>query len=63
MNNNEYGKILSQWKIYDESERWSIVSLFRSSVQNQSSEKFHRFLQNQFGEVAPDTKRYSKAQS
>lgn len=63
MKNIEYGKILTQWKIYDESERWSIISLFRSSVRNQSSERFQRFLQNRFGKVAPDPHRHSKAQS
>lgn len=53
----DYERILNQWKIYDEAERWSVKSLFRSTVQIRTNESFDLFLQQ---EVSKGVRKRSK---
>lgn len=45
----DYDKILNHWKIYDEAQRWSVKSLFKSTVRHQTNESFDLFLKNEVG--------------
>jgi hypothetical protein len=45
----DYDRILNKCNIYDEAERWSLKSLFKSTGKKQSIESFKKFLEQRFG--------------
>lgn len=50
-----FGAILSHWKIYDESERWSYKNLFRQLYANQSATELHfsQFIAERLNKTHP----------